>query len=39
VYVGYRFADAQAFQDSASEETAEDAPEAGGPAGEPEEAS
>ena len=36
VYVGYRFADAQAFQ---QEETAESAPDAGGPAGEPERAS
>ena len=39
VYVGYRFADPQAFQDSAAEETAGDAPEAAGLAGEPEKAS
>jgi two-component system KDP operon response regulator KdpE len=36
VYVGYRFADAQAFQDPAAGETVEDAPEASGTAGEPE---
>jgi two-component system KDP operon response regulator KdpE len=38
VYVGYRFADAQAFQDSAAEETAEGVPEDSGPEAPPEKA-
>jgi two-component system KDP operon response regulator KdpE len=39
VYVGYRFADAQMFQDAAADETADGAAEAGGAEEAPEEAS